>query len=165
MLDTALKILTEQVLTSRPALERPITQANYGLTAAIAAGSLAFVAIAVLGAAGCFWLLSLGLTLAPSLAIIGVLMLLASALVWQVCQNRMQRELLRQRIEAEMEAKASGQMAGADWIMMVSGMLQDTAKAFAEGLRTPASQAHPTADDDDGLEPDKFATTRSSDTH
>ncbi len=137
MLDTAFRLLTEQVLTSRPALERPITQAKYGLMGGLAAGLLAFVALATLGAACCFWLLSMGLGLAPSLAIVGVLMLLASALVWQTCQNRMQRELLRQKIEAELEAERSAPAAGADLMIMLSGLVQDSVKAFAEGLRTP----------------------------
>lgn len=149
MLDTVLKIFTEQVLTSRPALERPITQAKYGLLGAFAAGLSAFAAIATLGAACCFWLLSLGLGMAPSLAIVGLLLALASALVWQICQNRMQRELMRQRIEAEIEAQQRAPAAGADLIFMLSGLLQDTAKAFAEGLSAspPAKSEDPTPRD------------------
>jgi hypothetical protein len=141
MLDTALKILTEQVLTSRPALERPVTQAKYGLLGAIAAGFITFVALAALGAACCFWLLAQGLDLAPSLAIVGVLLLLAAVLVWQECQRRMQRELIRQEIEAEMRSKAGTPAAGAELIITISGLLQDAAKAFAEGLRSPPEGA------------------------
>ena len=147
MLDTVLKIFTEQVLTSRPALERPITQAKYGLLGALAAGLSAFAAIVTLGAACCFWLLSLGLGMAPSLAIVGLLLVLASALVWQICQNRMQRELMRQRIEAEIEAQQRAP-GGADLIIMLSGLLQDTAKAFAEGLSaSPPKSEDPTPRD------------------
>lgn len=146
MIETVVKILTEQVLTSRPALERPVTQAKYGLLGGIVAGALGVMALGSLGAAALFWMLSLGLALAPSLAIVGVLLLLASLLAWQLCQRSMRRELIRQEIEAEMRARAGVPVAGAELFMMASGLFQDAAKAFAEGLRaSPPTQDQGTA--------------------
>ncbi|WP_262690199.1 hypothetical protein [Kordiimonas aestuarii] len=140
MVEAIIKLLAGQVLTSRPALERPITHAKYGLLGALAAGLVGAVATLALGGALYLWLISVGASQALSLLLLGVVLLLAAAIIWRVIRAMMERELQYQQIKAELEAQSKAPAAGADLVVMLSSLLQETAKSFAEGLSAPRKE-------------------------
>ncbi|WP_417449793.1 hypothetical protein [Kordiimonas sp.] len=137
MVESLIKLLAGQVLTSRPALERPITQAKYGLLGALAVGLVSAAAALTLGGALYVWLAALGVHQALSLLVVGALLVITAFAIWGVSRRMMEREIRYQEIRAEIEAQQTAPAAGADLLIMVSSLLQETAKGFAEGLTTP----------------------------
>ncbi len=133
MWDTALKLIAEQALNSRPALERPITHAKYGALGAIAAGLSIAVGAGLVVAALYVWLTSAGVPQHIVLLLSGLVLLLNAVFVWWLCRRMTARELEAQARERAVEEAAN---APTDMTSILAVLAQEVAHGFAEGLAT-----------------------------
>ena len=143
MWDTAFKLIAEQALNTRPALERPITHAKYGALGAIAAGLSIAVGAGLVVAALYVWLMSAGLPQHFVLLLSGLALLLVAAFVWWLCRRMMAREL-----EAQAQERAAEEVANAptDMTSILAVLAQEVAHGFAEGLATARQKNEHAAD-------------------
>ncbi|WP_417457648.1 hypothetical protein [Kordiimonas sp.] len=131
MWDTALKLIAEQALNSRPALERPITHAKYGALGAIAAGLSIAAGSGLLVTALYVWLIGAGVPQHIVLLLSGLVLLLNAVFVWWLCRRMTVRELEAQARERAQEEAAH---APADMASLLAVLAQEVAHGFAEGL-------------------------------
>lgn len=136
MWDAAIKLIAEQALTSRPALERPITHAKYGALGAIAAGLSMAVGAGLVVAALYVWLMSAGVPQYIVLLLAGLALLLNAGFVWWLCRYMTARELENQTREREAAGAAEAANAPADITSILAVVAQEVAQGFAEGLAT-----------------------------
>lgn len=135
MLESLLKLISEQAWGSRPALERPITHLKYGVFGALSAGLITFLGIAVLGAALYLWLVASGLVPFAALVVVAVMLIMAAGLCWGFSSRLMKAELERQEMEHRQQEEAAGQNGQLPELLVT--LLQDTAVSFLEGISEP----------------------------
>lgn len=141
MLDTVLRIFSGQALSSRPALERPMTYLKYGLAGAIASGVAITGALATASGGFYIWLTRSGLEQAAALIVVSVFLLFASVLAWKSFSRLMERELAAQE-QAAQKRGSTGQYSDLTELLMACAT--DVAEAFIDGAKThPGSSANP----------------------
>ncbi len=131
MLETIMKLVSEQAFGSRPALERPITHLKFGLFGALAAGLIVFLAIAVLATALYMWLVLQGLESPAALVVVSIMLLMSAGLFWGFSARLMRGELDRQELERQ-RAEATEHTGNVPELLVA--LLQDTASSFLDGL-------------------------------
>ncbi|NVJ97895.1 MAG: hypothetical protein HWE25_07070 [Alphaproteobacteria bacterium] len=139
MLETIIKLISEQALTSRPAFERPITHLKYGIAGALVAAITAGGGLLALGFCLYLGLLDVGLTPVAALGFVGVGLLVIAALSWAYFGWLTNRELVRQRNEetqktaqAAAEQKAPG-LVLQDFAMEIA---VEVGRSFVEGMKS-----------------------------
>lgn len=131
MLDTVLKIVSEQVLSSRSALERPITQLKYGLAAAIVGGAGVVGALAAASGGFYLWLTRSGLDQPSALIVVSLFLILSSALMWKSFGYLTNKEIAGQ----ERAAQEQNSTVHPDAHELIMHCVVEVAQAFIEGTK------------------------------
>jgi len=134
MLETILKLLSEQAFGSRPALERPITHLKYGILGAIATSLIAFMAVGTLAFSLYLWLIASGLIPSVALIVVSIMLMMAAILFWLFIHHLMKRAICRQQEETQKPTTDTKEVSD-----VLLTLLQDTAINFLNGFTEPQS--------------------------